>query len=422
MAIAEDLAVIHDPLSAEPFHVEQHGIDFIPPSERWARPRDIFGMWAGASMQVEYFIYGCILMSVFRFTFIQAVSLIIIGNLSYFLLGLCSLQGPQTRDDRLRHQPGQLWTERRPADLLLQLDDADRIRGRGPDPHRRGRSGAHHQSRLLLRRPGQGDPGRRRRADSGDPAVPRACGDRQDAPFPGHPVRRPLRHPPGFRHPARTRSRRAQRRLADLHRGPGLHHRPERPGMDRVRERLHAVLPRRHVEEGHRGMGLPGYCGTRDPHHDVGRCRRDVRGRDRSGHRRLPSPGPPEHHPGVVRRGLHDLRGAPTLLHQQPRHVLVGSHLAGDRGAGEALASRDRRLCHRAGCHDVRRLQLVLLDLPERLRRCGHRLDRSLVGHLRGRLDPAPLPLRRPASCRRQAATASTGARGGCPGLHSSPR
>jgi hypothetical protein len=29
---AEDLAVIHDPESKEAFHVEQHGIDFIPES------------------------------------------------------------------------------------------------------------------------------------------------------------------------------------------------------------------------------------------------------------------------------------------------------------------------------------------------------------------------------------------------------
>ncbi|MGH9082553.1 MAG: purine-cytosine permease family protein [Acidimicrobiales bacterium] len=77
------------------FRVEQHGIDFIPLSERWARPRDVGSMWAGASVQIEYFIYGAILMT-FGFTFAQAVSLIVIGNLSYFLLGLCSLQGPQT--------------------------------------------------------------------------------------------------------------------------------------------------------------------------------------------------------------------------------------------------------------------------------------------------------------------------------------
>jgi len=75
------------------FHVEQHGIDHIPETERWAKPRDLFGMWAGASVQIEYFVYGAILMT-FGFTFAQAVILIVIGNLSYLLLGLCSLQGP----------------------------------------------------------------------------------------------------------------------------------------------------------------------------------------------------------------------------------------------------------------------------------------------------------------------------------------
>ena len=93
MAIAEDLAVIHDPGSDVAFHVEQHGIDFIPESERWATPKDIFGMWAGASVQIEYFIYGAILMT-FGLTFLQVLVIIILGNLSFFLLGLCSLQGP----------------------------------------------------------------------------------------------------------------------------------------------------------------------------------------------------------------------------------------------------------------------------------------------------------------------------------------
>jgi purine-cytosine permease-like protein len=77
------------------FRVEQHGIDFIPLSERWAKPRDLAGMWAGASLQIEYFIYGAVLMT-FGFTFAQALSLIVIGNLSYVLLGLCSLQGPDS--------------------------------------------------------------------------------------------------------------------------------------------------------------------------------------------------------------------------------------------------------------------------------------------------------------------------------------
>jgi nucleobase:cation symporter-1, NCS1 family len=95
VVIAEDLAVIHEPDVQDPFKVEQHGIDYIPESERWASPRDIFGMWAGASVQIEYFIYGAILMT-FGLTFAQVVIIIVLGNLSYFLLGLCSLQGPNT--------------------------------------------------------------------------------------------------------------------------------------------------------------------------------------------------------------------------------------------------------------------------------------------------------------------------------------
>jgi purine-cytosine permease-like protein len=93
-------AIVADDRSGLPeedqaFHVEQRGIDFIPESERWARPRDIASMWAGASVNVEYFVYGAILMG-FGFSFAQALSLIIIGNISWFLVGLCSLQGSDT--------------------------------------------------------------------------------------------------------------------------------------------------------------------------------------------------------------------------------------------------------------------------------------------------------------------------------------
>ena len=83
------------PTTDQVFRVETHGIDYIPLSERWAKPRDVGAMWAGASVQIEYFIYGAVLMT-FGFNFAQALSLIIIGNLSYFLLGLASLQAPQT--------------------------------------------------------------------------------------------------------------------------------------------------------------------------------------------------------------------------------------------------------------------------------------------------------------------------------------
>jgi len=79
----------------QPFRVEQHGIDFIPESERWATPRNIGALWAGTSINVEYFVYGALLMG-FGFSFTTALSIIILGNLSYFLLGVASLQGQET--------------------------------------------------------------------------------------------------------------------------------------------------------------------------------------------------------------------------------------------------------------------------------------------------------------------------------------
>ncbi|MGH9296407.1 MAG: purine-cytosine permease family protein [Acidimicrobiales bacterium] len=91
---ATDGVTTAPPEDDQAFHIERRGIDYVPESERWAKPRDLAGMWAGASVQIEYFVYGAILIAGFGFSFPEAVSLIIIGNLSYFLLGLCSLQGP----------------------------------------------------------------------------------------------------------------------------------------------------------------------------------------------------------------------------------------------------------------------------------------------------------------------------------------
>ncbi|MCU4186033.1 cytosine permease [Acidiferrimicrobium sp. IK] len=81
------------PASDRAFAVEQRGIDYVPLSERWARPHHLFGMWAGSSVQFEYLVYGAVLMT-FGLSFGQAVVCIVVGNLSYVLLGLCSLQGP----------------------------------------------------------------------------------------------------------------------------------------------------------------------------------------------------------------------------------------------------------------------------------------------------------------------------------------
>ena len=76
------------------FRVELHGIDFIGEQERWATPRMIAGLWGGVSTNIQYFVYGALVMG-FGFSFPLTVSVILLGNLSYFLLAIASLQGPE---------------------------------------------------------------------------------------------------------------------------------------------------------------------------------------------------------------------------------------------------------------------------------------------------------------------------------------
>ena len=73
---------------------ERRGIDYIPLSERRGRPSDLAWMWAGALFNVEYVVYGALIMS-FGLRFWQAALVIVVGNLSYLIAGLGSLQGPR---------------------------------------------------------------------------------------------------------------------------------------------------------------------------------------------------------------------------------------------------------------------------------------------------------------------------------------
>jgi NCS1 family nucleobase:cation symporter-1 len=72
---------------------EQRGIDYIPVSERRGTPTDLFWMWAGALFNVEYVVYGALIIS-FGLSFWQAALVILVGNLSYLVAGVGSLQGP----------------------------------------------------------------------------------------------------------------------------------------------------------------------------------------------------------------------------------------------------------------------------------------------------------------------------------------
>jgi nucleobase:cation symporter-1, NCS1 family len=83
--------------SAEPTvtTVERRGIEHIPQQDRWGKPGNLFWMWAGAVWNVEFVVYGALAVVVFGLSFAQAVIVILIGNLFYFLTGLASLQGPE---------------------------------------------------------------------------------------------------------------------------------------------------------------------------------------------------------------------------------------------------------------------------------------------------------------------------------------
>ncbi len=75
--------------------VEHRGIEHVPFSERWGRPGSLFWMWAGAIWNVEFLLYGVLGVVVFGLSFPQAVLVIVVGNLSYVLTGLASVQGPR---------------------------------------------------------------------------------------------------------------------------------------------------------------------------------------------------------------------------------------------------------------------------------------------------------------------------------------
>lgn len=75
--------------------VEQRGIDLVPEDERPMRPVNLFWLWAGAIWNVEFLVYGALIIS-FGLSFGEAVAAILIGNVFYVLLGLASLQGPET--------------------------------------------------------------------------------------------------------------------------------------------------------------------------------------------------------------------------------------------------------------------------------------------------------------------------------------
>jgi NCS1 nucleoside transporter family len=90
--------VLDAPPSTESYQVgkiEQRGIQLIPETDRHMKPSNLFWMWAGATWNVEFLVYGALIVS-FGLSFWQAVLAILVGNVFYSLLGIASLPGPAT--------------------------------------------------------------------------------------------------------------------------------------------------------------------------------------------------------------------------------------------------------------------------------------------------------------------------------------
>jgi purine-cytosine permease-like protein len=83
------------PEGYEAFKLEQRGIELIPESERPMRSSSLFWMWAGATWNIEFLVYGALILS-FGLSYWQAVMAILVGNLAYAFLGWASLSGPET--------------------------------------------------------------------------------------------------------------------------------------------------------------------------------------------------------------------------------------------------------------------------------------------------------------------------------------
>ncbi|WP_241837982.1 purine-cytosine permease family protein, partial [Streptomyces sp. CB03234] len=81
--------------SDEVFHVETHGIDPIPDSDRHGSPKDLFWLWFGSNLTFTYVINGALAVA-FGLSFWQATAVVVIGGLAFFVVSAAGLSGVRT--------------------------------------------------------------------------------------------------------------------------------------------------------------------------------------------------------------------------------------------------------------------------------------------------------------------------------------
>lgn len=74
--------------------IEVHGIDIIPDSDRHGTPRELFWPWFSANSTFINMIVGGVLI-LFGLNIWQGLTVILVGNTAFILVGICSLPGPR---------------------------------------------------------------------------------------------------------------------------------------------------------------------------------------------------------------------------------------------------------------------------------------------------------------------------------------
>ena len=85
--------IVAEPPADQFGHIEQHGVDYIPPGERHGRARELFALWAAPNITYLYIVLGGSLIGL-GLNVWQAVGVVVAGNLFWVLVGILSVSGP----------------------------------------------------------------------------------------------------------------------------------------------------------------------------------------------------------------------------------------------------------------------------------------------------------------------------------------
>lgn len=94
MSESQALNPADNPQSDRLWHIETHGIDVIPDSDRHGNPRELFWIWAAANIGILGVTYGAFLIVFYGLNFWQGVLAALLGAaLGFILVGIVGLAG-----------------------------------------------------------------------------------------------------------------------------------------------------------------------------------------------------------------------------------------------------------------------------------------------------------------------------------------